>query len=64
VSAAVLGCSVLGSVGCVWPKPRPGRKNVAGETLPEVLMPLQPVPNAPNASKVANGSHFQFTLTQ
>jgi hypothetical protein len=37
---------------------------VAGETLPEALMPLQPVANSSaNAGMIANRREFQFNLT-
>jgi hypothetical protein len=42
---------------------RPGSRNVAGDTLWEALMPLQPVPQeATPASKTANATFlFKFT---
>jgi hypothetical protein len=44
--------------------PKPGRKKVAGETLPEALIPLQPAPDSKaKAGMIANRRNFQFNLT-
>ncbi len=42
--------------GAAWPKP--GRKKLAGDTLCEALMPLQPAPSATNAGQSASQKCF------
>jgi hypothetical protein len=41
----------------------PGSRNVAGETEPVALMPLQPAPRSAKAGRIAKRSNFQFNLT-
>ena len=43
--------------------PRPGMKKVAGETLPDALMPLQPVEISGNVEMSAKPNNFHFILT-
>ena len=44
--------------------PAPGRKKSKGETLPLVLMPLQPTPNSANTVNIASSHKFRFNLTR
>jgi len=41
----------------------PGRKNVAGETVPPTLTPEQPAPKASNKASIASRSKLTFNLT-
>ena len=57
-----LGSPVGGAGGAVF-FIRPGKKKVAGETVPPALMPPHPVRNNVPADRIASGSSFQFNLT-
>ena len=57
------GTLVRGWTDSGWAWPKPGRKNIAGETLPDVLMPLQPLPSNPSTETSAIINHFQSNLT-
>ena len=51
-----------GSTLMKWPMP--GRKKSKGETLPLVLIPLQPAPNSANTASIASNHKFRFNLTR
>jgi hypothetical protein len=41
----------------------PGKKKVAGETVPPTLTPPHPVNDRATAASIANRKNFQFNLT-
>jgi len=57
-SAAGIGAGDATGAGGVWPK-KPGSRNVAGDTLCVVLIPLHPVPMRTMAAKDSSQIGFK-----
>jgi hypothetical protein len=61
-SPAVGGQVSSAGAGGVWPK-KPGSRKDAGDTLEDVLNPLQPVPINITAASASKQPGFQFICT-